>query len=115
MNVQRAIDPLYQIAMKSSESSAQLNAYAVAPNAPATSPAIAPVQIKLVGAPWRNALMSAANGITAKSGMHRRQVCHRIPIIILVHDSISRSRRPFVSHVPGNDNLLVPTTDRGLT
>jgi len=43
----------------------------MAPRAPATRPAIAPVRFRFVGAPLRKAQINRINGTVAKSGIHR--------------------------------------------
>src|SRR5205085_2422461 len=81
-NAQRPTMTPYQSAMNGMESSGQWKAYATAPNAPATSPATAPVRLKLVGAPWRKAQTTTANGIVAKSGMQNTHITQSVPITI---------------------------------
>jgi hypothetical protein len=51
----------------------------VAPDAPATTPAIAPVRLKLVGTPLCKAQISNANGMMANSGMQNTQATLCVP------------------------------------
>src|SRR5260370_21612434 len=79
---QSRIDPPYHSAINGMEPPGWWNAKTAAPSAPATSPAIAPVRIRLVGAPLRNAQMSDANGAAANNGMQIRQAAHCGPKIM---------------------------------
>src|ERR1700730_15167561 len=79
---QSRIDPPYHSAINGMEPPGWWNVKTAAPSAPATSPAIAPVRIRLVGAPLRNAQMSDANGTTANNGMQIRQTAHCGPKIM---------------------------------
>src|SRR6266404_8509037 len=73
---QSRMGPPYQSAINGMEPLEWWNAKTVAPNAPATSPAIAPVRIKLVGALLRKAKTNDANGAKANRGMQIRQAAH---------------------------------------
>src|SRR5216683_2653632 len=81
-SAQSTMGPPYQSTMNGMEPLGWWDAKTAAPNAPATSPAIAPVRCKLVGAPLRNAQINKAKGAMAKSGMQYRQVTHCVPRII---------------------------------
>src|SRR5712671_3899338 len=84
-SAQRTIGPPYQSAINGMEPPGWWKANTAAPNAPATSPIIAPVRARLVGAPLRRAQMSDANGAMANSGMQTRQAAHCGPKIIPPH------------------------------
>src|SRR6266404_4422555 len=82
MRAQSRIDPPYYSTINGMEPPKWWNAKTAAPSAPTTSPAIAPVHVRLVGAPLRNAQMNDANGATANNGMQIKQAAHCDPKIM---------------------------------
>jgi hypothetical protein len=73
MKAQSAIAAPYQMPIKGIMSLVQLNAWAAAPSPPATTPALAPHNLNLVGAPLPSAQITATDEDYCNKGMQTSQ------------------------------------------